>query len=370
MKSQSRLWYVDNLRIFLISLVVLHHLAITYGAPGGWYYNESQADVPEIIPLAMFVASNQSFFMGMFFFISAFFIFPSLIRKGTLRYLADRMTRLGIPLLIFFFFLSPLSVFVVNRYIYGHEAPLWDYLLKGYGIGFGPLWFVEALLLFTLLVILSKSYLAKIRLPFPGTATILAAAVSVGLLQFIIRIWLPVGWSMPVTEFQFPFFIQYIVLFILGLVGWQNNWLDSISLASAKRWFLFSQVLIFIVFPVMFYLGGAAAGGGDAFMGGFTGQSLAYALWEQVLGFSLIVALLGLFRYYFNSQGRLARVLSASAYAVFIFHTLVLVVLSAFFVSWQAPQIVKLISLAPLSLLCSFLLAGFLQKVPVLKKIL
>jgi len=32
----NRLYFIDNLRIFLISLVVLHHLSITYGAPGDW----------------------------------------------------------------------------------------------------------------------------------------------------------------------------------------------------------------------------------------------------------------------------------------------------------------------------------------------
>ena len=66
----TRLFDIDNLRIFLISLVVLHHFAITYGAPGSWYYNESEAGMPEAIPLSMFVATNQAFFMGMFFFIS------------------------------------------------------------------------------------------------------------------------------------------------------------------------------------------------------------------------------------------------------------------------------------------------------------
>ena len=77
MNRATRLFYIDNLRIFLIILVVLHHLAITYGAPGGWYYNESKAGFPEILPMAMFVATNQSFFMGMFFMLSAFFIITS-----------------------------------------------------------------------------------------------------------------------------------------------------------------------------------------------------------------------------------------------------------------------------------------------------
>ena len=81
--SKARLFYIDNLRIFLISLVVLLHFNITYGAPGDWYYNESESGMPEIIPQAMFNATNQAFFMGMFFFISAFFTAASVQRKNT-----------------------------------------------------------------------------------------------------------------------------------------------------------------------------------------------------------------------------------------------------------------------------------------------
>ena len=79
----KRLYFVDNLRIFLISLVVLHHLSITYGAPGSWYYNESQPEGLLILPLAMFVATNQAFFMGLFFLISAYFTEKSFAGKST-----------------------------------------------------------------------------------------------------------------------------------------------------------------------------------------------------------------------------------------------------------------------------------------------
>ena len=49
----KRIYYIDNLRIFLIALVVLHHLAITYGGPGGWYYVENESDSISSIPLTM-----------------------------------------------------------------------------------------------------------------------------------------------------------------------------------------------------------------------------------------------------------------------------------------------------------------------------
>jgi peptidoglycan/LPS O-acetylase OafA/YrhL len=368
--SKQRIFYIDNLRIFLIGLVVLHHLAITYGAPGGWYYNESEAGFPEIIPLAMFVATNQAFFMGMFFFISAFFVIPSLKRKGIGNFVKDRLVRLGIPTVIFYFLLSPFTVFIHEKYIDGENLTFLEVLKNGWGQGFGPMWFVEALILFTAVFLLLRMLKWKIKVAFPGTKTILLVAFLIGLVQFIIRIWLPVGWSMPFTNFQFPHFLQYIFFFSFGIIAWQNSWMESISGKFGRRWFLFAQLLIFIGFPALFVFGGAAENGIDKFMGGFTWQCFFYTIWEQLVGFTLIAGLFGIFKKQLNSQKKPARNLSASAYGVYVFHAPVLLGISALFLHWQPPQIVKFLVLAPIALFACFSVAWLAKQIPVVKKIL
>ena len=366
----NRLFYIDNLRIFLISLVVLHHLAITYGAPGDWYYNETEAGFPEVFFMSMFVATNQSFFMGMFFFISAFFILPSLERKGLKKFVSDRLLRLGIPLLVFYFFLSPLTVFIKDYFIAGKEAPLAEYLIRGWGRGFGPLWFVEALFIFTFIFLVLRQNGSKLRIKFPGTAKIIAFALVTGLLQFLIRIDRPVGWSMPFTGFQFPFFIQYIFLFALGIVAYQNNWMDSITFRNGKKWFIFAQFLIFIGFPLLFVAGRADQNGIDAFMGGFTWQSIGYAVWEQVLCVSLIIGLLGVSKELANRQGNTARQLSESAYGVFVFHAPLIVGVSAVFAGWEIFAPLKIFILSPIALATCFLTAWVAKQIPGVKKVL
>ena len=368
--AKQRLLYIDNLRIFLIALVVLHHFAITYGAPGGWYYNESEAGFPEVLLMAMFVASNQAFFMGMFFFISSFFLLPSLQRKGNKKFVADRLIRLGIPLLFFFFILSPVSIYIRNRFIYHENITLLNYLFSGNGTGFGPLWFVEAMLIFTFVFLLFRRWVVKLKFPFPGTGKILLGALFIGVLQFIIRLWLPVGWSMPFTNFQFPFFVQYIVLFVFGIIVYQNNWLESINGKMGWKWFMLAQLFVFIGFPLLFILGGAAENGTVNFMGGLTWQSFAYALWEQILCVSLIIGLLGMFKKRINSQNKLTRHLSDSAYAVFIFHTPVIIGLAAIFVNWKIFPPLKFIMLAPLALLACFLIASLVKQIPGVKKVI
>jgi len=369
LNNQSRLFYIDNLRIFLISLVVLLHLNITYGAPGDWYYNESKAGFPEALPMAMFNATNQSFFMGLFFFISAFFIVPSLERKGVLKFVSDRFVRLGIPLLLFYFLLNPFTVFIRNYFINNEEPTFTDYLINGWARGVGPLWFILALLIFTLIYLLLRPLKFSFKLSFPGTFTILLFAFLIGFFQFVIRIWFPVGWSMPFTNFQLSFFLQYIFLFPLGIVAYQNYWLDAISFKTGKKWFLFAQVMIFVGFPLLFIFGRAAETGAGKFMGGLTLQSLGYALWEQVTGISLMIGLIGLFKHYLNKQGSLARKLSDSAFGVFVFHAPLIVGLSAAFSGWHIFPPLKFIVLAPLALMICFCVAFVIKKLPVLKRI-
>ena len=371
--ARPRILYIDNLRIFLTALVVLHHFAITYGAPGGWFYNESQAEFPEIIPMAMFVATNQAFFMGMFFFIAAYFITPSLRKKGVQKFTKDRLVRLGIPTVLFFFLLFPLTVFIINNYIQGEDISLWNYIFQENIFGFGPMWFVEALLIFTFVYLMVNGRDEKKqktrRIPFPGAGKIILFALLIGLGQFIIRIWLPVGWAMPFTNFQFPHFLQYIFLFAFGIVAYQQKWLDNITEKMGRQWFLFVQLLIFIGFPALFIFGGAADNGTGEFMGGLNWKSFSYALWEQLVGIGMIIALFGLFRSRLNHQGTMAKKLSASAYGVYVFHPPLISVVSVLFLNLNLPQIWKFIVLAPVALAVCFAVAYINKKIPIAKTI-
>jgi glucan biosynthesis protein C len=368
--SKSRLFYIDNLRIFLIGLVVLHHFMISYGAPGGWFYIESQAEFPLLIPMAMFVATNQAFFMGMFFFISAFFILPSFVRKGTLTFIKERLIRLGIPLVVYYFIINTLTIFIRNKYILEENDQFTDMVVNPNYWGFGPMWFVEALLIFTAVFLIVRLFKVKLTVNFPGTKKIVIAALLIGIGQFLIRIKMPVGTGDEFTNFQFPFFLQYIFLFAFGIIAYQNNWMDKINGKMGWRWFGFAQALIFIGFPVLFILGGAAEEGTAKFTGGFTWQCFSYATWEQLLGFSLIVGLLGIFKKRYNAQGSFATTLSGSAYGVYLLHPPILIALNAIFLNWQIPQLLKFIALAPLALIACFLIAWLVKQIPGVDKVL
>jgi surface polysaccharide O-acyltransferase-like enzyme len=162
--------------------------------------------------------------------------------------------------------------------------------------------------------------------------------------------------------------VQYVFLFVLGIVAYKNNWLDSITFKTGKKWFLFAQLIIFIAFPAVFILGGSFDEA-ELFMGGATWQSAGYAILEQLLGFSLIIGLLGIAKKFANRQGDFARQLSDSAYGVFVFHAPVIVAIGLIFKSWQTTPLLKFITLAPVALTACFFLAWLVRKIPGVRKI-
>ncbi len=65
--ARPRLAYLDNLRTVLITVVVLGHLAVTYGVEADWYYMEAgEASLVAAILLNMAAVLGLGFSMGLF----------------------------------------------------------------------------------------------------------------------------------------------------------------------------------------------------------------------------------------------------------------------------------------------------------------
>lgn len=156
-QPRPRLHYLDNLRVMLTVLVVLHHVAITYGNIPIWFYTEPAQDASGVA-LDVFVTVNQTFFMGLFFLISGFFTPGSHDRKGGRAFLRDRFIRLGIPLLAFLVLLRPiagLGGFTAPE----NDLPYWLFYLVTWDPG--PMWFVEVLLVFVLVYALIRREIGR-----------------------------------------------------------------------------------------------------------------------------------------------------------------------------------------------------------------
>ncbi len=379
--TQARLAFVDNLRILLVILVVVFHLAITYGAEGPWYYREGQAGPITAMVLTLFGVTNQAFLMGFYILIAAYFVPRSLERKGCQQFLKDRFLRLGVPLAFHLLVVAPTLSYVLGITIWGfrgsfpaHISAYW----KGYELlDVGPLWFVEALLIFSVVYTLwwwlAKPPAHQVRKEgaAPGNGAITIFALALGLITFLVRIWLPVGWFFAPLGFQFPHFAQYIGLFIVGTVAYRHGWLPAIA-EDAARGRLWGRVVAFLLAlaPILFVAGGALEGSTAAFRGGLHWQSLAYALWEQFLCVAMVISLLVWFRRRRDHQGRLTREMSASTYAVYLCHAAVLVLVSLTLRNLALHPLLKFALAALICLPVCFAVGGIVRRLPVAERIL
>ena len=116
--ARPRMLFIDNLRIFLITMIVLLHLAVTYGGAGDWHYQEftmEEAGLLAGIIFSLFTMTVIGFSVGCFFLIAGYFTPGSCDRKGRRRFLIDRLLRLGIPLVIYIVVFDPIIKFTVQR---------------------------------------------------------------------------------------------------------------------------------------------------------------------------------------------------------------------------------------------------------------
>lgn len=375
----SRIVFIDNIRVLLIVLIVLIHVAITYGGPGSWYYREVPLDDLDAAVGFLFGIYNMTangFALGFFFLIAGYFTPGSYDHKGAREFLETRFSRLGIPLLFYVAVIDPVIKYTLQVTVSGGDPSIVQFLgsfLRNYrGLGVGPLWFVEILLVFTVLYVLWRKLTSgrpvSITWNLPGNAGMAGYALVVCVLTFIVRIWLPEGWRFELLNLQFPNFPQYICMFPLGIIAWRNHWFEQLTENRGALWSAVVVALLALC-PVVLYLGGAVEDY-TVFMGGFTWQSLFYAAWEQFICVGMVISLSVLFRRIFDHQGAFAQSLSRSAYTVYVIHAPVIIFLALALRNITLYPLFKFLLVAPIAVALCFLTANLVRKLPLARNVL
>jgi len=377
--NNNRQLYIDNIRLFMIILVVLMHIAVTYSGLGGWYYIETDPEQLDIIQLVIFAFNQafwQAFFMGILFLIAGYFTPTSYDKKGFAKFIKDRFIRLGIPTIIYMLVLHPLLVFVILGYRADVESSLaieyTEYITGLHFIGgSGPLWFAFALLIFSIVYALLRLLFPKSKETdknFPTTPKIFGLILIISICAFLIRIIQPIGTD--IVNMQLGYFSSYIGLYIIGIMCRRNNWLDKLNYSTGKIWLVCAISIGFVIFAAIMVFGGPLEGDVESINGRATWQSAAYALWESFVAVSISIGLLAFFKEKYNKQNKIVKRLSRNAFSVYVFHSLIIVSISLLFKSVNIIPIVKFFVVAiigiPICFLCTELI---IQRIPFLRKL-
>jgi glucan biosynthesis protein C len=383
--NKNRLLYLDNLKIFLIFLVILHHVGQGYGPTGGWwFYMSSQPEKLEW--MGRFFCVNASFFMGLFFMISAYFFAPSFERKGFKKYTFDKLIRYGIPLVFAYWILMP-PIFYFNYELYtdNPSLPFFKFFRQIYlgiggqpdwfkptltwplrDLGFGHLWFVENLLVYALLYAVTRVILRKTSFANKFNLNVylftLAYIVIVSFATVIVRDYHKVGDIKNVFGFlmievaHWPIYLGFL---ISGIIASQTNLFKKFPSVYGKSLLIIGLLLATkIYFPSLYP---------DA-INSWAGKY--FEIFETIMGFSLSFGLIVIFRDYLNVTNKLLTNMAENSYAAYIFHYPIVIALQFSFDKILINVLNKFIIVGFLSIIATFAFANLIRKPKIIRRIL
>jgi glucan biosynthesis protein C len=360
--------FISRYKGLLATLVVLIHTGVTYGAIGSWDFVEAHNVLWLSVLTTTINSFAQSFVLGAFFFISAYFLPRSLAKKGPARFLLDRFIKLGIPYLSYYFVIMPVLV-AVGDWGEGESFSLGSYFDD---CNSGPLWFIEALLIFTLVYLIIKvvrrSPGRKLFAPgLPNRSAILTYILAAAVLGFAARLVFPIGWTL--HNLQLGFFPMYVILFAAGIRAGEERWLDRIAELRLFPWLPIAVTGMVLYLPIMI-LGGALTNDGTPFLGGVTWQAATYALWEAAVGTSLfIITLVLVARRRWRCAGVGASYAGAS-FGIYLMHAMVIIPLAVAMHPLALHTALKWILLSVCGLCLPWALTLALRKIPRVRRVL
>jgi surface polysaccharide O-acyltransferase-like enzyme len=173
-------------------------------------------------------------------------------------------------------------------------------------------------------------------------------------------VW-PVGVN--VWGLQMGYFASYVLLFAFGCMAASAHWLERLPQARVRTWWRISLITLPML-AILYFLGLAVPE--------LRGRVLqvAYAFWEPLVAWGICLKLLQSFQRRFTTLNDLWRALARRAYAIFIVHPPVVVAVALAWREVPANPLLKFVVTGSISCVLCFVLAGWLLRLPGLRRVL
>lgn len=340
MPGREKLYFLENLRTFLIFLVVLVHAGVVYESSGlmapFWIVDDpATSDLPGLVNLILDI-----FVMATIFFVSGFLAPSSLERQGTGRFLASKVRRLIVPWLIAVFTLMPVYkvIFLSSRGFPQENWTTYFHFSNGM-LSMSWLWFLPVLFLFDA----TYALLRKLNLPTEKIPFSLAAAVvfAVGFVySYIVSVLGWIGWTKtPLIDFQNERLLPYFLVFLLGSLASRRGVFDTkrrnMKLYIAVNATAWIPINIYVI-TVLNYI----ISPGESLISEGADLLLLWSSFHLSL-LALLYCAVMTFKYFFDKQGPIGAALGSSSYGVYIIHIPMLGAFALAMLQTDLPGILK-----------------------------
>ncbi len=364
----SRRWWIDRLRVTVIGAVIAVHAATAYVVPISWYYEErTTSDVTPVL-LGRPVELLAAFGLSPLFLVAGVLAAGSLARRGPAAYAATRLLRLGVPAVVYVVILDPVVRWIVAR-AEGYDRPLTAELTDlGNGRGFGPLWFVVALLGFSLLYAGGR----WLRPASPGPAEtigggpLLLVGASIAVLDLLTWPRVP-GAIDRYLDFDWPHWQQAAGVFVLGVLAGERGWFDRMPASLVRSC---GRLALLMVAGLTVLTATSIPGGAGPAASGWW-QGVLIALLDGGTAVVLMIWLVDRVQTTWSTRPtELTARAARGSYAAYVFHPVVLVALSvALRTTGWAPE-VKALLVAVVGVPAAFLVGSLVARLPGVRRLL
>ncbi len=360
--EENRIYFLDNLRTFMIFCVILVHAGLVYESSGigafFWIVDDySTNNLAGILNLILDI-----FIMSTLFFISGYLAPQSLKSHKGWVFIKTKFKRLIIPWGIAVLTLMPLYKII---FLYSRNIPQenWtNYFHFSNGIfSQNWLWFLPVLFIFDILFFcLSK---LKLNLPKISLQAGVGSVFILGLLYSIAMDMLNAqGWTKTaLLDFQNERLFIYFMIFLLGGLCYKLKTFESQARGKKLYIAVLCAVWIPIIFYLFFYFQSFMNPG--VFVFSEIVDSLLLWLNFHLSLLSLLFVIINSFRYYFNKQGKITKELNNNSYNVYIIHVIVMGGIALTMLHTGIPSLLKYLILTVSTYVASNIIVYFYRKV-------
>lgn len=364
---KTRIYFLDNLRTFLIFLVILLHAGLVYETvlENSWIVSDPNKN-SSIGLIRMYL---DMFVMFIIFFISGYFIDYSVKSKSTTKFLTSKFKRILLPWIVAVVTLIPAykAIFLFSR---GLPQEAWySYFHIFNRVGGDPyffadnpvqnwLWFLPVLFAFQVIyMVLSKSKVipSGISLKY---GVILTFIIGVSYSMIISSLDL-VGWfHSGLFHFQNERIITYFMFFLLGAICYKVRVFDR---DLSKKYFIISNVVLtlsmslYTIVALNLFFNIVNPERNYYFISEFFDR-LFYYIFLMLTVLSLIQILVYTFKKSLNKTSWITTQLNLNSYFVYIIHVVIIGLVSLALINIQLPTYVKLLIVVVLTFLISNIL--------------
>ena len=365
-KSSNRMYFLDNLRSFVILLVIVYHAALAYMVRGPqWYY---VVDTQNNFFFNVIVVFCDVFIMPIMFLLAGFFGIRSLEQKGQSMFWKDKIVRIIIPYFVGITFLAPAINYIYFLSRYDVPPAYLDYWFSTFfslARQHAHLWFLGVLAIYFLILSLVYHFYKPLRIvdskpSFPSITRIIIFGAVTSISFFCAKMYInDYTWIMinHLIMFQPTRCVLYGLYFALGIYANRKHWFSAGGyMPKLSSWLPIAIVLggLYTQYRIMFW------SKRELFVI-MIGHDLLYSFFCL----TAVLSLVSLFYHTINYTSNFLSKLAGNSYGIYFIHQPILMLVILAVRGYQLNVFFKyLIASVSTIVVCYFICDYFLSKIP------